>query len=187
MSRWPSAAFAVALLVTLPVTLPARADVPPAPNSPDAHSTLAAQCAHGVFCPYAFRPGKPPSPNGPPVGLACRTSATGKGLERRCRHGGNYSGDELYCPKGETGSWAPPTAAPAATPPPATGAAPSNTPPPATDAGSPATGAKPSSGCAVTPDGSSKGGLGGVAVIAAIGMAKRFRRRARAKARGLAS
>lgn len=148
-------------LVTLAV--PARADVPPLPTSPDAHCSLAEQCAHGVLCPYARRPGTPPP--AVPVGQACRTDALGKGLERRCRHGGNYSGEELYCPKGETGSWAPPgpaTAPPATTGAPATASAAS-----AVDTGSPAA-PKSSSRCSAAPlaDGSP---LPFVAALLALG------------------
>jgi hypothetical protein len=86
----------------------ARADVPPPPDSPDAHCSLAEQCDKGVLCPYAFHPGAPPAPGEARVGDACRSSATTQGLERRCRSGGNYSGQELFCPKGATGTWKPP-------------------------------------------------------------------------------
>jgi MYXO-CTERM domain-containing protein len=99
-------------LLALPLVLAfastAHADVPPPPDSPDAHCTLAEQCDKGVLCPYAFHPGKPPAPGEAPVGEACRSAALAQGLERRCRHGGNYGGEELFCPKGATGSWSPP-------------------------------------------------------------------------------
>jgi len=82
----------------------ARADIPPDPDSADAHCTLAEQCSAGVFCDYAFRPGEKDGAS-EKVGQDCRIDAEMKGLERRCRNGGNYSGQSLYCPKGATGTW----------------------------------------------------------------------------------
>ncbi len=89
----------------------ARADIPPPPDSPDAHCTPAEQCPSGVYCPYSHHPGRPPAPDEENVGQACRQDASAKGLQQRCRNGGNYSGQDLFCPKGETGSWSPPGAA----------------------------------------------------------------------------
>jgi hypothetical protein len=97
-------------LAALALTLAApagRADIPPDPNSADAHCTPNEQCPNGVYCPYAFRPGKQPDPDVEPVGQSCRHDAGRKGLVHRCRMGGNYSGKELFCPKGETGTWSP--------------------------------------------------------------------------------
>jgi len=96
---------ALAVSFMLALSVPARADVPPPPDSADAHCSLAEQCPHGVFCPYAFRPGRAPEAGEVPVGDACRTEAAAKGLAQRCRSGGNYSGQNLFCPAGETGSW----------------------------------------------------------------------------------
>ena len=95
----------LASLLVIASPAAARADVPPAPDSPDAHCSLAEQCDKGVLCPYAFRPGTPPAPGEVRVGEACRSGALAQGLERRCRSGGNYSGQELFCPKGATGTW----------------------------------------------------------------------------------
>ncbi|MBK9755461.1 MAG: hypothetical protein IPO88_18515 [Nannocystis sp.] len=89
----------VALIATL-----ARADIPPDPDSADAHCTLAEQCSAGVFCDYAWRPGAKDG-EAEKVGEGCRIEAVAKGLELRCRNGGNYSGQNLYCPKGATGTW----------------------------------------------------------------------------------
>jgi MYXO-CTERM domain-containing protein len=105
MTRW------TVLLCALFLASPARADVPPSPDSPDAHCSLQEQCPHGTSCHYAIQPGSPPAPGEEPVGQACRAQAGAKGLERRCRNGGNYWGDEIFCPKGETGSWKPPSPA----------------------------------------------------------------------------
>ena len=84
---------------------PARADVPPEPDSLDAHCTLEEQCKSGTLCPYAFDPGDEGESR--QVGSECRTEVAKKGLERRCKDGGNYGGNDLYCPPGETGSWSP--------------------------------------------------------------------------------
>jgi MYXO-CTERM domain-containing protein len=94
-----------AALIALTSPIDSRADIPPDPDSADAHCTPEEQCPRGVYCPYARRPGVKPSPDEVPVGAACRTEAQSKGLARRCRKGGNYSGEELFCPEGETGSW----------------------------------------------------------------------------------
>lgn len=97
------------LLVLLALTLPttARADIPPDPDSADAHCTAAEQCPTGETCPYAFNPGDR-SGESEKVGADCREQMRRKGLEQRCRNGGNYSGDNLFCPPGATGSWSPP-------------------------------------------------------------------------------
>lgn len=109
----------IAALLVVSVVATARADVPPSPDSPDAHCSLAEQCpSGGVFCPYAFHPGAPRNPAEVPLGQECRDAAATKGLERRCRSGGNYSGEELFCPSGATGTWKRPVSppAPSATP-----------------------------------------------------------------------
>lgn len=85
---------------------PARADIPPDPNSVHAHCTLVEQCSAGVFCDYAWSPGGKPEES-EKVGEDCRIGAAAKGLEERCRSGGNYSGQTLFCPKGATGTWSP--------------------------------------------------------------------------------
>lgn len=131
---------------------PARADIPPDPNSVDAHCTLAEQCPTGTLCEYAFNPGDK-SGEMEKVGAECRKDVEKKGLERRCRNGGNYSGDELYCPPGATGSWSAggspvPAPTPAPTPEPPVAATPAPTPAPA----SPPAPTKASSGCSVAGD-----------------------------------
>jgi hypothetical protein len=97
------------ILLLLALTAPAiaRADIPPDPDSADAHCSKAEQCPNGELCPYAFRPGDQ-SGESEKVGADCRAQVASKGLERRCRSGGNYSGESLHCPPGETGSWSPP-------------------------------------------------------------------------------
>ncbi|MDC0668157.1 hypothetical protein [Nannocystis radixulma] len=85
----------------------ALADIPPDPDSPDANCSKEKQCPTGEFCDYSFMPGQPES-EWKHVGAECRTAAAAKGLQRRCRDGGNYSGVELFCPPGATGSWSPP-------------------------------------------------------------------------------
>lgn len=97
---------AVALALALAPVV-ARADIPPAPDSPDAHCTPAEQCPAGESCPYAFNPGAPEE-EWKHVGEDCRAEKQRKGLELRCRDGGNYAGNSLYCPPGATGSWTPP-------------------------------------------------------------------------------
>lgn len=122
---------ALALLVGLAaatLAAPARADIPPDPDSADAHCTPPEQCPSGVYCDYAFRPGAPED-EWKNVGADCRSGAASRGLKQRCRNGGNYSGQNLYCPEGETGSWSPggkvtPPPAPAPAPAPAPGPAP---------------------------------------------------------------
>jgi len=127
------------LLALLALALPAtaRADIPPDPDSVDAHCTKAEQCPTGETCPYAFNPG---DRNGESemVGADCRDQLRLKGLEKRCRNGGNYSGENLFCPPGATGSWTPPgqpkpepAPAPAPKPEPAPIASPPATPTPA--------------------------------------------------------
>ncbi|MCY0991246.1 hypothetical protein OV203_29135 [Nannocystis sp. ILAH1] len=100
----------------------ALADIPPDPDSPDAHCSLAEQCPGGEFCDYAFMPGQPEA-EWKHVGADCRTAVAAKGLQRRCRDGGNYSGQELFCPPGAKGSWSADgkAAPPAPTPAPANG------------------------------------------------------------------
>lgn len=88
----------------LPV--PGRADIPPPDSSPDAHCTLEEQCKSGTLCPYAFNPSSSDGAEAK-VGADCRAEASGKGLERRCKDGGNYGGQDLFCPVGETGTWSP--------------------------------------------------------------------------------
>ena len=100
-----------ASVVLLLLSASARADVPPSPDSPDAHCSLDEQCKAGVLCPYMFQGGGRTPPGEIPVGQACRADAAAKGLERRCRHGGNYGGDEIFCPPGATGTWTRPAAA----------------------------------------------------------------------------
>lgn len=140
-------------LAVLALALPARADVPPSPYSPDSACTLEAQCAHGTFCPYAWKRGEAPPMN--PEGEACRKTARAGGLQRRCRDGSNYAGKELFCPKGETGTWkppAPPTAAPSATGAPIPTAEPSATASP-TAGDTDTTPPRPASRCAMSPGG----------------------------------
>ena len=90
-------------LGTALVALPARADIPPDPDSADAHCSLAEQCKSGTLCAYAFNPGDQEASR--KVGAECREAAEKKGLQHRCRDGGNYSGNSLHCPPGETGTW----------------------------------------------------------------------------------
>jgi len=82
---------------------PAYADIPPDPDSADAHCSLAEQCKSGTLCAYAFNPGDRETSR--KVGAECRAAAEKQGLQNRCRDGGNYSGNNLYCPPGETGTW----------------------------------------------------------------------------------
>lgn len=135
---------------------PARADIPPPPDSPDAHCTLEEQCKSGVLCPYAFNPGN--QDESAKVGEDCRVGAEAKGLKQRCRSGSNYSGEHLYCPPGETGTWSAPGATPTPAPAP-------NTDPPKTEAAK--TGA-----CSI-------GGAGGGATLALLGLLLLGRRRRR--------
>lgn len=153
----------VAMVLGLAST--ARADVPPPADSPDAHCTLEEQCKAGVLCPYTFSPGKPPAAGEVPEGQACRADAATKGLEQRCRSGGNYSGNDLYCPKGATGTWSPPAKA-TATP----------APVPAPSASAPADTAKPKSGCAAPAGEPSGSGAALILVGAAVVAASRRRR-----------
>ena len=94
---------------------PARADIAPDPDSVHAHCTKVEQCADGVLCEYAWSPGGKPGES-EKVGADCRMQAEAKGLEERCRNGGNYSGETLHCPKGATGTWSPGGVKPAPTP-----------------------------------------------------------------------
>jgi MYXO-CTERM domain-containing protein len=94
---------ALLLLFLLLSASPAQADEPPPPDSPDAHCSREEQCKTGVLCPYASLRGRKPASGEMLVGEACRTDAKAKGLEQRCRHGGIYSGEELFCPPGATG------------------------------------------------------------------------------------
>lgn len=87
----------------------ARGDVPPEPDSADAHCSLVEQCpTGGAFCAYSFRPGQEKSPEEVAAREAqtkCESALEAKGLQRRCRAGGNYSGQNLFCPPGATGTW----------------------------------------------------------------------------------
>ncbi len=69
----------------------ALADIPPDPDSPDANCSKEKQCPTGEFCDYSFMPGQPES-EWKHVGAECRTAAAAKGLQRRCRDGGNTPG-----------------------------------------------------------------------------------------------
>jgi hypothetical protein len=102
MVRRLALALALAALPSL-----ARADIPPHPDSPDAHCTPAEQCPTGENCPYSFRPGDPDG-DWKNEGAECRELMKSKGLELRCRNGGNYGGQQLFCPPGATGSWTAP-------------------------------------------------------------------------------
>lgn len=93
---------------------PARADIPPSADSPDAHCSPAEQCPSGEFCPYEFKPSDPEASR--KVGAGCRSAAQSRGLKQRCRSGGNYRGEDLYCPPDERGSWGGPGSEPAPTP-----------------------------------------------------------------------
>lgn len=150
------------VLALLAFGVPARADMAPPPDSPDAHCSLAEQCPNGVFCPYFMRPGVPPADGEAPVGEACRTQAAAKGLVRRCRDGGNYGGQALFCPQGETGSWASPKNPLAPTPEAPAGGA-STTPP-------------KKSSCAASP-GATSGAASVTALVVLAGVALRRRRR----------
>jgi len=90
-------------LGTVLLASPAYADIAPDPDSADAHCSLAEQCKSGTLCAYAFNPGDQETSR--KVGAECRAAAETKGLQNRCRDGGNYSGNNLYCPPGETGTW----------------------------------------------------------------------------------
>lgn len=151
---------------------PARADIPPDPDSADANCTLEKQCSAGVFCEYAFRPGN--QEESEKVGLGCRVEVETKGLERRCRNGGNYSGQELYCPKGATGTWSPGGAKPAPAPVPVPVPAPVPVAEPAKPDASKAA-AEPAkgevkSGCSVDPE---RSGLLWLGLVAVLGLRRR--------------
>jgi hypothetical protein len=98
--RWT---FGILVALSLAPVL-AHGDVPPEPDSNDAHCSLPEQCPGGTFCPYQA-PAPPDSAQR--ARSQCLEGVAKKGLERRCRHGGNYQGEELYCPKGETGTFRP--------------------------------------------------------------------------------
>lgn len=123
------------------VPSPARADIPPDPDSPDAHCSQAEQCPTGEYCDYAFSPGAPEE-EWKHVGEDCRKAVAAKGLERRCRDGGNYGGRELYCPPGASGSWTPPGVKATSTPEP-------EKPEPAKPGKPPEPGKPSAGGCAV--------------------------------------
>jgi len=153
----------------------ALADIPPDPDSPDANCSKDKQCPTGEFCDYAFNPGAPES-EWKHVGEECRTAVAAKGLQRRCRDGGNYSGGELFCPPGATGSWSPPGAktSPAAEPKPAPASEPTKPasaseptkPAPASESAKPAT-----SSCALGEAGAGAGWL-----VLAFALLRRRRR-----------
>lgn len=172
MIRWALAAF----LLTL--ATPALADIAPPPDSPDYACTPAEQCPHGTTCAYSRSPGK--QANG---SEACVKAALDKGLEYRCRHGNNYVGESLYCPKGEKGTWTPPAGEPPvpAVPAPSVTASAAPAPSaagPASDAGSPAP-AKPASRCAVTAGEATADPMIALAALALGALAGRRSRRLR--------
>ncbi|MEZ4449981.1 MAG: hypothetical protein R3B09_10925 [Nannocystaceae bacterium] len=162
-------------LVSLPAT--ARADIPPDPDSANAHCTQAEQCPNGVFCEYAWDPGQPD--DAPDPGLSCRIQVESKGYEQRCRNGGNYSGQNLYCPPGETGTWKPgqterPTPVeptpPSEPTPPASPKVEATTP--SAPAGSTAPQGSAAKGCSIAGDG---GALGPMIVVLALVRRRRSR------------
>src|SRR5580700_2755115 len=188
------------VLMVLALASTARADVPPPPDSPDAHCSLEEQCKAGVLCPYAFNPGHKLAPGEVPEGQACRSDALAKGLEQRCRHGSNYSGDELFCPKGAAGTWSPPpsaiptataTAAPSATattaPTALASAAPTATPSsaatPAPSTSAPADPGKGKSSCAA-PAGDQPGSGAALVLAGAAVLLASLRRRRQATCLG---
>lgn len=149
---------------------PARADIAPDPDSVHAHCTKVEQCADGVLCEYAWSPGGKPGES-EKVGADCRMQAEAKGLEERCRNGGNYSGETLHCPKGATGTWSPGGVKPAPTPAPAP--APVTEPPkPVAEPvkGEPAK-SEVKSGCSVDAQG--RPGWLLVALVGALGLRRR--------------
>jgi hypothetical protein len=78
------------------------ADVAPEPDSVDAHCSLEEQCAGGTFCSYQ---NNAEDPSVAEATEACRNAAKAKGFEHRCTDGGGTVGRQLFCPKGETGTW----------------------------------------------------------------------------------
>ena len=158
---------------------PARADIPPDPDSVHAHCTKVEQCADGVLCEYAWSPGGKPGAS-EKVGADCRMQAEAKGLEERCRNGGNYSGETLHCPKGATGTWSPggvkPAPTPAPTPAPAPVPAPVTEPPkpvaePVKEPVAEPVKSEVKSGCSVDAQGRPGGLL--VALVGVIGLRRR--------------
>ena len=174
MIRWALAA----TLLTL--ATPALADIAPPPDSPDYACTPAEQCPHGTTCAYSRSPGKQQANA---AQEACVKAALDKGLEYRCRHGNNYVGESLYCPKGEKGTWTPPTGVPSAPAVPAPSVTPSAAPAPsasgpAGDAASPAP-PKPASRCAVTAGEATADPMIALAALALGALAGRRSRRLR--------
>ena len=107
MSKRSLGPILAAMFLAAPLAV-ARADEAPSPDSPNAHCSVEEQCPHGVLCAYSFKPGAPDTPESQiqkAKELDCVDAAKKKGMELRCRHGGNYAGQHLYCPKGESGSW----------------------------------------------------------------------------------
>ncbi len=91
-----SLALGVPIVVSLFLSTLARADVPPDPDSIDAHCTPAEQCPSGVICERAVMNKE--------LGAACRAGAVAKKLELRCGKGATR-GEDLFCPAGEKGTW----------------------------------------------------------------------------------
>ncbi|HEY8379550.1 MAG TPA: hypothetical protein VIK91_23820 [Nannocystis sp.] len=172
----------VSVLVTLVVLVaprPALADMPPPPDSPDAHCSLEEQCPNGVFCEYAFNPGD--RERSKQVGAECRREVEKKGLESRCRKGNMYTGKQLFCPKGETGTWTPGQTGSAtpepATPEPATPEEVKSEPAPPEEVKSepaPSEASKKASSCTLGGDGEAAGLLG---LWGALWLARRRRSR----------
>lgn len=150
---------------------PARADIAPDPDSVHAHCTKVEQCADGVLCEYAWSPGGKPGES-EKVGADCRMQAEAKGLEERCRNGGNYRGETLHCPKGATGTWSPggvkPAPTPAPTPAPVTVTEP---PKPVAESVKEPAKSEVKSGCSVDAQG--RPGWLLVALVGALGLRRR--------------
>jgi MYXO-CTERM domain-containing protein len=152
----------VALVAMLLVGATAQADVPPEPDSADAHCTLAEQCPGGVECPSGLR-------QDAGAIQACMDKTKAKGLAYRCHRGGNYFGTAVYCSPDAGGSWTPPTPNP---PPPAPPISDSTTPPATAAPAAP----PPSRGhCAVSPGPSSSAPFALAAAALALLLVRRRR------------
>ena len=85
----------------------ANADIPPDPDSDQAHCSDAEQCPDSAaWCDYNRRAGDEAAQKKANAETqACVDAMESKGLALRCSRGGNYAGHSLFCKPSDKGTW----------------------------------------------------------------------------------
>lgn len=103
----PTRAFLLAACATLLAPTLAGADIPPDPDSDQAHCSEVEQCPDSAArCDYNNRaPNDAAQTKSSAATQACAEAMEAKGLAPRCSRGGNYIGRSLYYKPNDKGSW----------------------------------------------------------------------------------